>query len=152
MAEKQKITVQRTIDAPADKVFEVLTNPGRHAEFDGAGMVRSDEKSDRIQAVGDVFTMNMTNERMGDYQTDNHVTAYDENKMVGWKTAPVGSEPPGWEWLWDLDSQGSATTVVTHTYDWSHVTDSEVLKRVGFPLIGREQLEETLNRLAAAVA
>ena len=152
MAEEQKITVQRTIDAPADRIFEVLTNPERHAELDGSGMVRSDEKSDRIQAVGDVFTMNMTNEWMGDYQTDNHVTAYDENKMVGWKTAQRDAEPVGWEWLWDLDSRGSATTVVTHTYDWSHVTDPKVLKQISFPLIAREQLEETLNQLAAAVA
>ena len=78
MAQEQKITVQRTIDAPAKDVFEVLTNPQRHAELDGSGFVRSDEKTDRIQAVGDVFTMNMSGDHMGgEYQTDNHVTAYD---------------------------------------------------------------------------
>ncbi len=106
MAQEQRITVQRTIDAPAKDVFEVLTNPERHAELDGSGFVRSDEKTDRIQAVGDVFRMNMSGDHMGgDYQTDNHVTAFDPNKMVGWKTAPAGTEPPGWEWLWELEPQ-----------------------------------------------
>lgn len=133
MAQEQKITVQRTIDAPAKDVFEVLTNPERHAELDGSGFVRSDEKTDRIQAVGDVFTMNMSGDHMGgEYQTDNHVTAYDTNKMVGWKTAPAGTEPPGWEWLWELEPQGSDSTIVTHTYDWSGVTDQALLDKVGF--------------------
>lgn len=153
MAQEQKITVQRTIDAPAKDVFEVLTNPERHAELDGSGFVRSDEKTDRIQAVGDVFTMNMSGDHMGgEYQTDNHVTAYDTNKMVGWKTAPAGTEPPGWEWLWELEPQGADSTLVTHTYDWSRVTDQSLLEKVGFPLVKESQLEDTLGRLAAAVS
>ena len=151
MAHEQKITVQRTIDASPKAIFEVLTNPERHAELDGSGFVRSDEKTDRIQAVGEVFTMNMSGDHMGgDYQTDNHVTAYSENKMVGWKTAPAGTEPPGWEWLWELEPEGHEQTLVTHTYDWSGVTDKELLKKVPFPLVTEEQLEETLGRLAAA--
>lgn len=153
MANDQKITVQRTIDAPAKDIFEVLTNPERHADLDGSSFVRSDEKTDRIQAVGDVFTMNMAGDHMGgEYQTDNHVTAFDPNTMVGWKTAPAGTEPPGWEWLWELKSQGSDSTLVTHTYDWSGVTDQKFLEKVGFPLVKQEQLEDTLGRLAAAVS
>ncbi|KRE39359.1 polyketide cyclase [Janibacter sp. Soil728] len=153
MAQEQKVTVQRTIDASAKDIFEVLTNPERHAELDGSGFVRSDEKSDRIQAVGDVFTMNMTGDHMGgEYQTDNHVTAFDPNKMVGWKTAPAGTEPPGWEWLWELEPQGADSTLVTHTYDWSKVTDKALLDKISFPLVTQDQLEETLGRLAAAVS
>ena len=153
MAQEQKITVQRTIDASAKDVFEVLTNPERHAELDGSGFVRSDEKSDRIQAVGDVFTMNMSGDHMGgEYQTDNHVSAFDPHKMVGWKTAPAGTEPPGWEWLWELEPQGPDSTLVTLTYDWSKVTDQALLDKVGFPLVKESQLEDSLARLAAAVS
>ena len=153
MAQDQQIVVQRTIDAPAKDVFEVLTNPERHAELDGSGFVRSDEKTDRIQAVGDVFTMNMTGDHMGgDYQTDNHVNAYDENKMVGWQTAPAGTEPKGWEWLYTLEADGSDSTVVTLTYDWSKVEDPELLKKNLFPLISEEQMEQSLANLASAVA
>lgn len=87
-------TVTRTIDASAKDVFDFLTLPANHAKFDGSGMVQSDDKTQRIQKVGDVFTMNMHAEHMGgDYQTDNHVVAYDPNKLVGWKTAPPAPSP-----------------------------------------------------------
>ena len=153
MAQEKKITVQRTIDAPTEDVFEVLTTPERHPDLDGSGFVRSIDHADRIQSVGQVFTMNMSGDHMGgDYQTDNHVTAYSENQMVGWKTAPAGTEPPGWEWLWELEPQDPGHTLVTHTYDWSKVTDQALLDKVGFPLVTEENLEETLKHLAAAVS
>ena len=152
MTQDTKITVSRTIDAPAKDLFDVLTNPQRHAEIDGAGQVVSDSKSDRITANGQTFTMNMNAEHMGgDYQTDNHVTGYVENKLVAWQTAPAGTEPKGWEWMWELEPLDAGDTNVTLTYDWSKVTDKDLLKKVSFPLISKEQLDESLNNLAAAV-
>ena len=148
-----KQTVSRVIDASAKDIFDFLTLPANHARFDGSEMVRSDEKTQRIQKVGDVFTMNMHAEHMGgDYQTDNHVVAYDENKLVGWQTAPAGTEPKGWEWVYELTPEGPNATQVQLTYDWSKVTDKELLKKVSFPLISEEQLEGSLGRLASAVA
>ena len=150
---EKKQSVTRTIDASAKDVFDFLTLPANHARLDGSDMVRADEKGQHIQKVGDVFTMNMHAEHMGgDYQTDNHVNAYDENKMVGWQTAPAGTEPKGWEWLYTLESDGSDSTVVTLTYDWSKVEDPELLKKNLFPLISEEQMEQSLANLASAVA
>lgn len=146
-------TVSRRIDAPTKDIFEVLTLPRHHVELDGSGFIRSVEHGDRIQAVGDVFTMNMEGEHMGgEYKTDNHVTAFAENKMVGWKTAPVGTEPPGWEWLWTLEDDGPDATIVTLTYDWSDVTDKELLKKVSFPLVSEEELDGSLFKLGELVA
>lgn len=151
--DEKSITVERTIDAPAAEIFDVLTNPERHTELDGSGFVRSDDKAQRIQAVGDVFTMNMSGDHMGgDYKTDNHVNGYEKDKLVAWKTAPAGTEPPGWEWVWELTPEGPDRTVVRHTYDWSAVSDPELLKKVSFPLVTRDQLEGTLGKLAEAVA
>lgn len=85
------ISASRTIDAPADAIFTFLSNPAHHAALDGSGMVQSDSKSDRITGVGQMFTMNQNWDKMGgDYQTDNHVVGYDENKLLAWKTAPWG--------------------------------------------------------------
>lgn len=146
------ITVTRSIDAPAKELFQLLTLPSRHKELDGSGFVVSDDHTDRITGVGQVFTMNMQGDHMGgEYQTDNHVSAYDPNHMVGWRTAPAGTEPPGWEWLWELESTSSDSTDVTLTYDWSKVTDPELLKKVSFPLVSEAQLEDSLNALASAV-
>ena len=148
-----KISASRTIDAANEDIFTVLSNPERHAELDGSGMVVSDDKTDRITAVGQVFRMNMNWDKMGgDYKTDNHVVGYDENKLLAWTTAPSGEEPPGWEWVWELTPQGSDSTEVTITYDWSSVTDKGVLEQVNFPAVSKEDLESSLANLAAAVS
>lgn len=146
------ITVTRTIDAPAKDVFDVLTLPQRHREFDGSGFVRSAENTERITKVGEQFAMNMSGDHMGgDYQTYNHVSAFEENKRVGWKPTPEkgAAETPGWEWLYELTPQGADTTEVSLTYDWSKVEDPQLLPL--FPLVSEARLEESLNLLAAAV-
>lgn len=149
---EQRISVERVIQAPSDAIFDVLSNPQRHTELDGSGFVKGDVGSNRIQQVGDVFTMDMEGEHMGgEYQTENHVTGYSPNKLLAWQTAPAGQEPPGWQWVWELESQGSDATLVRHTYDWSAVTDKELLKKVSFPLVSEAQLEETLTKLDEAV-
>ena len=148
-----KLEVERLIDATPKDIFDVLTLPDNHAKLDGAGFVQSVAKGDRITEVGQVFTMNMGGGHpLGEFKTDNHVSAYVPNKMVGWKTAPEGQEPAGWEWLWVLEAEEQGReTKVTLVYDWSKVTDKEVLKMVSFPLIAKEQLEHSLALLAAAV-
>lgn len=153
MTSDTSITVSRTIDAPTSVVFDVLSNPERHVDLDGSGFVVSDEKTDRITGSGQVFRMNMTGDHMGgDYQTDNTVTGYDHNHLLAWQTAPADTEPPGWEWVWELEAQGSESTEVRLTYDWSKVTDQALLQQVGFPLVTEDQLEDSLGNLASAVA
>ncbi|WP_134764684.1 SRPBCC family protein [Nocardioides sp. 1609] len=153
MSDDKRITVQRTIDAPTTAVFDVLSNPQRHADLDGSGFVISDDRSDRITGTGQKFRMNMSGDHMGgDYQTDNHVTGYDENKLLAWQTAPAGVEPPGWEWVWELEANGPDATDVTLVYDWSHVTDPAILQKVSFPLVSQAQLEDSLANLAESVS
>ncbi len=152
MSDTASTTVERTIPAPARDLFAVLTNPHRHMELDTSGFVTGIDHGDRLEKVGQKFTMNMSGDHMGgDYQTDNYVSAFDDNKMVGWKTAPAGTEPPGWEWLWELRSDGSNETTVTLTYDWSKVTDQALLDKVGFPLVSEQQMTASVGKLAAAV-
>jgi hypothetical protein len=38
-------------------------------------------------------------------------------------------EPPGHLWRWELEPLGSARTRVTHTYDWTRLTDDARLVR-----------------------
>ncbi len=152
MSDDKQIQVQRTINAPAASVFDVLSNPHKHEQLDGSGFVRGLDRGDRITKTGQQFRMNMTGDHMGgEYQTDNVISAFDENKLIGWKTAPAGSEPPGWEWLWELKSSGSDSTDVTLTYDWANVTDPEILKLVSFPLVSEEQLDDSVAKLAEVV-
>src|SRR5699024_1139103 len=152
------LTVTRTLDVPAKDVFEVLTLPARHHEFDGSGTVRAADDTERVTASGQKFVMNMHREEMGgDYRTHNFVTAFEENANVGCKPALEAEddtspdEPLGWEWLYTLKPRGSDSTEVSLTYDWSDVTDPQLLKQVSFPAIPEKDLEKSLNQLAAAV-
>jgi hypothetical protein len=97
--------------------------------------------------------MNMSGNHMGgDYQTDNHVTGFDKNHLIAWQTAPADTDPPGWEWMYELAPQGSAATEVTLTYDWSKVTDKALLEKISFPLVQKSALEDSLGQLASVVA
>ncbi|HCG56862.1 MULTISPECIES: SRPBCC family protein [Brevibacterium] len=148
-----KVSASRTIDAAPEDIFAVLSNPERHSEIDGSGMVVSDDKTDRITAVGQVFTMNMHWDKMGgDYKTDNHVVGYEENKLLAWTTAPSGQEPAGWEWVWELTPLGRHSTEASITYDWSSVTDKDVLAQISFPVVDQDGLESSLANLAASVS
>ncbi|MGO1439546.1 MAG: SRPBCC family protein [Brevibacterium yomogidense] len=142
------IAVTRILDATPDAIFDVLSNPERHHEIDGSGTVVSDDHTDRVQAVGDVFRMNMSTEAMGDYQTDNHVIGFDQNKLIAWKTAPAGEEPPGWQWVWELNATDSSTTEVTLSYDWSAM-DPKLAQKLGMPVISHDDLEASLKKLGA---
>lgn len=148
----KRIQVSRTINASSKDLFDLLTLPARHREFDGSGMVRSDERTQRISKVGDVFAMNMHNEERGDYRMLNHVTAYAENERVGWQPIPEGQEgdPAGWQWVYELRSVDAGTTEVTLTYDWSKVDDPKLVSI--FPAVDESQMEESLNLLASAVS
>lgn len=149
------VTVSRIIDAPAKDIFALLTLPAKHPSFDGSGSVRSAEDTERITKSGEKFVMNMHREDQGgDYRIHNHVTAFDENKMVGWQPAndDAPDAPKGWEWLYELRAQDASTTEVVLTYSWDKVTDKKVLEKVGFPLITEAELEQSLNLLAAAVS
>lgn len=149
---QNKISVERTINASSDAIFHVLSNPERHQQLDAAGFIQSVEKGQRIQGTGEVFTMNMAGDHMGgEYKTDNHVVGFEPNKLIAWKTAPAGTEPKGWQWVWELESQGSDSTLVRHTYDWSGVTDEALLAKGLFPLLSEQQLDESVRLLGEAV-
>lgn len=150
-----RIVVRRTVQAPASKVFTLLSDPARHAEIDGSGTVRAAVGTTPITTVGEVFVMEMHREARAagaDYRTDNHVVRLKPDRRIAWTTALVDATPSGFFWEFELQSEDELTTEVVHTYDWSQVTDPAVLERVGFPLVSAAQMQATLDRLANAVA
>lgn len=128
-----------------------MADPRRHPEVDGSGMVRSDDGATPITGVGQVFRMHVRHPRAGDYDTDNHVSRFEQDALVAWRTAGVDKEPAGWEWSWRFEPLDDGGTRVTLTCDWSAVADPAVLERMSFPVVPQEALEASLDRLAAAV-
>lgn len=155
MTEQKTITAERVIDAPAKEIFDVLSNPERHHETDATGMVGTDQKSDRIQATGDTFVMNMSarqgNETI-DYQTKNHVTGFADGKLIAWQPGLVDRDDTiGVEWLYELEPQGADSTSVRLTYDWRNAS-AKIIEKFGIPAFDENSLAASLGKLAEAVA
>ena len=49
-----------------------------------------------------------------------------------------------------MKSEGSNATTVSITYDWSKVTDKDLLKKISFPLVQESSLDQSLVKLASA--
>jgi hypothetical protein len=123
----QPISVSRRIAAPADALFAVLADPGRHPSIDGSGMVRQALTPSPISGAGDLFTMRMHNDEMGDYEITNHVVDYQPNRRIAWEpvlTAASREEDQAeigdrghHQWIYELVPDGPDATVVTETYD-----------------------------------
>jgi len=82
------IEVSRRIEAPAARIFEVLAGPRRHTDLDGSEMLRGAVSDDVITGVGDVFSMRMYLEEVGDYVMMNYVVEFEPNRRIGWEPAP----------------------------------------------------------------
>jgi uncharacterized protein YndB with AHSA1/START domain len=152
-----QITVTRTVDAKPEQLFSLLASPGRHHEFDGAGMLKGVDGNATVSGVGDQFVMNMYNDALGDYQMLNTVTAYEQGREIGWApqlhpldgyTDKLGDvTAKGHVWTWKLEPSGNGTEV-TQVYDWSGVQDEQF--RGFFPMITEEQMTQTIDKVADA--
>lgn len=150
------VSVSRRIGAPADAIFALLADPGRHTELDGTDMLRGVESGGPITAVGDRFVMNMFFDHFGgDYKMDNHVVEFEPGKRIAWapaagddKTgrADAISEPVGHRWIFDLAPAGVDATVVTETYDCSQAPE-QLQKVVQGGQHWRPAMEATLAKL-----
>jgi len=150
--------VSKTVDASPEQVFSLLAKPERHTEFDGAKMLRGVEPGDeQVTGTGDEFVMNMENDALGPYQMHNVVTAYEENRKIGWApslhpldgyTDKLGDvKATGHTWTWELEPAGSGTKI-TQTYDWSGVEDEQF--RGFFPMVTEDQMSATIDNVANA--
>jgi hypothetical protein len=81
---------------------------------------------------------------------ENHVVEFDEGRLIAWRPAEPGQEPPGHLWLWELEPIDSSQTRVTHTYDWTMLTDEKRYPRARATTA--DKLQASLARLAAVSA
>jgi hypothetical protein len=97
---------------------------------------------DNAFGVGDVFVMTLT---IGSVR-ENHIVEFEEGRRIAWNPSESGRRPPGHLWRWELEPVNDTTTRVTHTYDWSRLTDKNRLPRARQKT--PERLRASLDRLA----
>jgi hypothetical protein len=99
------------INAPAEKIFAVLSNPHRHKEIDGSATIQENISGPDKLVLGSKFGMKM---HLGvDYRIRNTVVEYSENSLIAWRH--VGR----WIWRYELVNMGTNLTQVTETFDAS---------------------------------
>ena len=77
---------------------------------------------------------------------DNHVVEFEEDRRIAWQPAEPGRAPPGQLWRWELEPIEQLRTRVTHTYDWTQLTDERRFTRARATTADR--LQASLDRLA----
>lgn len=126
--ECKPVEVARRIEASSARIFEILADPQRHVDFDGSDMLRGAVSTDVISGVGEIFSMKMYFEPLGDYVMLNHIFEYEPNRRIGWEPAPgdaVSAQdgvfaigvPAGQRWSFELTPDGADATIVTEIYD-----------------------------------
>jgi uncharacterized protein YndB with AHSA1/START domain len=157
MAEYEPVKVSRSIQAEPAAIFAFLSDPARHHEFDGSGMLRTAASNSVITRVGDEFTMNMFFEGLGgDYQMLNRVVEFEPDRLIGWEPAPGdvrsgGSEEAigervGTRWSYELSPDASGRTTVTEIYDFEEAPE-DLRKIIDDARFWKESMVKTLAKL-----
>jgi uncharacterized protein YndB with AHSA1/START domain len=139
------VSASREVAAAADRIFELIADPAQQPRWDGNNNLAEAPGGQRVRAVGDVFTMKLTQGGVW----ENHVVEFDEGRLIAWRPSDPGQQPPGHLWRWELDPVDDARTRVTHTYDWSRLTDEKRMPRARDT--SADRLRASLDRLAQVV-
>ncbi len=139
------VSATREIAAGAERIFGLIADPAAQPGWDGNDNLAAAPPGQRVRRAGDVFTMTLTRGAV----RENHVTEFEEGHRVAWMPAEPGQAPPGHLWRWELEPAGTSRTRVTHTYDWTRLTDEKRLPRARATTADR--LHASLDRLAALV-
>ena len=137
------VSTSREIAATPERIFELIADPAQQPRWDASDNLREAVTGQRVRGAGEVFRMTLT---MGSIR-ENHVVEFEEGRRIAWRPSEVGRRPPGHLWRWELEPVGPGRTLVTHTYDWTELTDQNRLKRAQWTTSDR--LSASLDRLAA---
>jgi hypothetical protein len=150
-----RLTLTRRIDASANAVFAVITDPRQHVDIDGSGMLMAAPDAQPLRAVGDTFDIDMDREPLGDlpmgkYKVRNTVTKFVSDVTLEWNVGGVDQPPFGHVYGYELVAAEPDVTEVTLYYDWTGVRASRIRDR--FPIIPVYMLEKSLDNLQRIVA
>ena len=169
-----RVSVERVINAPAEAIFALIADAGRHSSFDGSGTVdravpnvagrAAPEEQSQPLSLGSTFGMSMRGrpETMFlPYRTTNTVIEFEPDRRIAWKTTigPLGLIG-GRIWRYELEpvgAEGSPTsgveggTLVRETWDVSQDRQRPMLKLGGMPQQAEDGMRATLERIAAVL-
>jgi uncharacterized protein YndB with AHSA1/START domain len=137
------VSASREINAAPGRIFELIADPAQQPRWDGNQNLAEAVPGQRVQGSGDVFRMTITTGSVREC----HVVEFEEGRRIAWRPSEVGRPQPGHLWRWELEPLGPDRTLVTHTYDWTDLTDQNRLKTALW--FTSDRLQASLDRLAA---
>ena len=140
------ITVERTINAPAERIFALLSDAARHSEIDGSGTVKGTRQDSRPLKLGTKFGMQMR--RGVGYKTSNEVVEFHQDRRIAWKTTGVMGLVGGRIWRYQLIPVEGGT-LVKETWDVSQDKQKFYLKRSKMAPAAKVGMRKTLDRIAS---
>lgn len=144
MTDERVVSVSRDIEAPPDRIFDVLADPAQHPVIDGSGTVKTYRGDTQRLELGSAFSMSM---RMGmPYFIKNTVVEFEEGRLIAWRHFG------GHRWRFELEpGSRPGTTEVTESFDWSTAIWPRGIELLGYPTKHPESMTATLARLAEHV-
>ena len=140
--ESRVVSVSRDVAAAPDQIFELIADPAQQPRWDGNDNLAAADAGQRVRRPGDVFIMRLTRGQV----RENHVVEFEEGRRIAWRPAEPGQQPPGHLWRWEVEPIDESSTRVTHTYDWTQLTDENRFSRARDTT--PDKLRGSLDRLA----
>jgi hypothetical protein len=158
-----RVSATRRITATAHDIFMIVSNPARHPEIDGSGMLQATTDPKPLTRVGQVFGMDMDRRplgdipNMGEYQVRNIVTRLVPDRLLEWTVRAVGKPPVGHVYGWEIDPVSDSDCFVTKYCDWTNVNEEwrawavsaarAADARRPWPILPVEMLERSVENL-----
>jgi hypothetical protein len=152
---EERVTVRAHINAPADRVFAIVSDPAGHVAIDGSGMLEPGVDAVPPSKVGDTFDMAMDRTPLNDipglvkYTVRNTVTVFEPGTHIEWTIGAVDQDPLGHVYGFVVTPASDGSCDVEHYCDWSNIVPA--LRAAGreWPIVPVSMLEQTLVRLEA---
>ena len=142
MSKRRIVSAERVINAPAGVIFDILANPYRHHEIDGSNTVQQPRSGTPERLfLGATFSMDM--KMKASYFTNNHVVAFEENRVIAWHHMAK------FVWKYELTPVDDGT-LVKESFNYSKPWGI-FIEPLGWPAKNQQAMEATLASLADVV-
>jgi hypothetical protein len=150
---RERIEVERMIDADPATIFRVLCDPRGHVQIDSSGMLMS-ATGEPVHAVGDSFVVHMDREALNDYPLGRYdvtvsITAFEPDREIAWTVFGQIKPPLGHVYGYRIEPTDEGARVTSY-YDWTDI-DPQWREADIFPIISEGALRATLGILARTV-
>jgi polyketide cyclase/dehydrase/lipid transport protein len=147
-----RVSVSERVAAPVSRVFAIVSDPARHVDIDGSGMLQAAPDAMPLTAVGQTFEMDMDRRPLGDipnmaeYKVRCTVTQLIPNRLIEWTVQAIGKPPAGHVYGWQIEPLTDGECLVTSYCDWTHISD-ELRAKFSWPVVPIDRLERTIENL-----